>query len=126
MGTGEGGRPGRGPVPRRPRRRRRRHLEGSLQGEGLAGRSHERPGRADGAHPLLPGLRYPLHEVFGAQISEKGGEAMTAKLLDTFEGRLRLEGVLVTRTALHIGAGGSGDALGTDSPVVRTAAGTPY
>jgi CRISPR-associated protein Csm3 len=51
---------------------------------------------------------------------------MTAKLLDTFEGRLRLEGVLVTRTALHIGAGGSGDALGTDSPVVRTAAGTPY
>lgn len=51
---------------------------------------------------------------------------MTAKLLDTFEGRLRLEGVLVTRTGLHIGAGGSGDALGTDSPVVRTAAGTPY
>ncbi len=51
---------------------------------------------------------------------------MSARLLDTFEGRLRLEGALVTRTALHIGAGGSGDALGTDSPVVRTAAGTPY
>lgn len=51
---------------------------------------------------------------------------MSAKLLDTFEGRLRLEGVLLTRTALHIGAGGSGDALGTDSPVVRTAAGAPY
>lgn len=51
---------------------------------------------------------------------------MTAKLLDTFEGRLRLEGALVTRTALHIGAGGSGDTLGTDSPVVRTAAGAPY
>jgi CRISPR-associated RAMP protein (TIGR02581 family) len=51
---------------------------------------------------------------------------MSAKLLDTFEGRLRLEGVLVTRTALHIGAGGSGDALGTDSPVVRTAGGLPY
>ena len=49
-----------------------------------------------------------------------------AKLLDVFEGRLRLEGALVTRTALHIGAGGSGDALGTDSPVVRTAAGEPY
>jgi CRISPR-associated RAMP protein (TIGR02581 family) len=47
-------------------------------------------------------------------------------LLDTFLGRLRLEGVLATRTALHIGAGGSGDALGTDSPVVRTAGGTPY
>jgi CRISPR-associated RAMP protein (TIGR02581 family) len=51
---------------------------------------------------------------------------VTAILLDTFLGRLRLEGVLATRTALHIGAGGSGDALGTDSPVVRTAAGTPY
>jgi CRISPR-associated RAMP protein (TIGR02581 family) len=51
---------------------------------------------------------------------------MSAKLLDIFEGRLRIEGVLVTRTALHIGAGGSGDALGTDSPVVRTAAGLPY
>jgi CRISPR-associated protein Csm3 len=51
---------------------------------------------------------------------------MTAKLFDIFEGRLRLEGVLVTRTGLHIGAGGSGDALGTDSPVVRTAAGVPY
>jgi CRISPR-associated RAMP protein (TIGR02581 family) len=51
---------------------------------------------------------------------------VTAILLDTFLGRLRLEGVLATRTALHIGAGGSGDALGTDSPVVRTANGSPY
>jgi len=51
---------------------------------------------------------------------------VTAILLDTFLGRLRLEGMLATRTALHIGAGGSGDALGTDSPVVRTAAGDPY
>lgn len=51
---------------------------------------------------------------------------MSAKLLDTFEGRLRLHGALITGTALHIGAGGSGDALGTDSPVVRTAGGTPY
>ena len=51
---------------------------------------------------------------------------MTARLLDRFEGRMRLEGVVSTRTALHIGAGGSGDALGTDSPVVRTAAGEPY
>jgi CRISPR-associated RAMP protein (TIGR02581 family) len=51
---------------------------------------------------------------------------VTAPLLDTFQGRVRLEGVLTTWTALHIGAGGSGDALGTDSPVVRTAAGLPY
>jgi CRISPR-associated RAMP protein (TIGR02581 family) len=53
---------------------------------------------------------------------------MTAPLplLDTFQGRLRLEGVVTTQTALHIGAGGSGDALGTDSPVVRTATGAPY
>ncbi len=46
--------------------------------------------------------------------------------LDTFTGRLRLEGVLSTRTGLHIGAGGSGDPLATDSPVVRNAAGHPY
>jgi CRISPR-associated RAMP protein (TIGR02581 family) len=51
---------------------------------------------------------------------------MTAILLDTFTGRLRLHGVLTTRTGLHIGAGGSGDALGTDAPVVRTAGGIPY
>lgn len=51
---------------------------------------------------------------------------MSAKLLDTFEGRLRLHGALITGTALHIGAGGSGDALGTDSPVVRTTGGRPY
>jgi CRISPR-associated protein Csm3 len=51
---------------------------------------------------------------------------VTAILLDTFDSRLRLQGVLTTTTALHIGAGGSGDALGTDSPVVRTAAGIPY
>jgi len=51
---------------------------------------------------------------------------MTALLLDTFLGRLHLKGVLTTATALHIGAGGSGDPLGTDSLVVRTAAGEPY
>lgn len=51
---------------------------------------------------------------------------MNAMLLDTFQSRLGLEGVLTTRTALHIGAGGSGDPLGTDTPVVRTAAGMPY
>jgi CRISPR-associated RAMP protein (TIGR02581 family) len=47
-------------------------------------------------------------------------------LLDTFKGRLRLEGLLTTRTGLHIGAGGSGDPLATDSPVVRNAAGAPF
>jgi len=48
------------------------------------------------------------------------------RLLDTFTGRLRLEGTLTTRTGLHIGAGGSGDPLSTDSPVVRDAAGQPF
>ncbi len=47
-------------------------------------------------------------------------------LLDTFHGRLRLVGVVTTQTALHIGAGGSGEPLGTDAPVVRTAGGAPY
>jgi CRISPR-associated RAMP protein (TIGR02581 family) len=46
--------------------------------------------------------------------------------LDVFERRLRLEGRLTTLTALHIGAGGSGDPLATDLPVVRDAAGEPY
>ena len=46
--------------------------------------------------------------------------------LDSFQGRLRLEGVLETRTGLHIGAGSSGDPLATDAPVVRNAAGFPY
>ncbi len=46
--------------------------------------------------------------------------------LDTFTNRLRLEGRIVTRTGLHIGAGGSHDPLATDSPVVRNAAGMPY
>ncbi len=49
-----------------------------------------------------------------------------ALLLDTFHGRLRLEGLLSTRTALHIGAGRSGDPLATDLPVVRDAAEQPY
>ena len=48
------------------------------------------------------------------------------RLLDTFTGRLRLEGTLTTRTGLHIGAGGNHDPLATDSPVVRDAAGQPY
>ncbi len=51
---------------------------------------------------------------------------MNARLLDTFENRRRLEGMLSTRTGLHIGAGGSGDPLATDSPVVRNAAGVPF
>ncbi len=51
---------------------------------------------------------------------------MEPAFLDTFKGRLRLEGVLTTRTGLHIGAGGSGDPLATDSPVVRNAAGQPF
>jgi CRISPR-associated RAMP protein (TIGR02581 family) len=51
---------------------------------------------------------------------------MTAILLDRFSGRLHLEGTLTTWTALHIGAGGSADALGSDAPVVRTGAGLPY
>jgi len=46
--------------------------------------------------------------------------------LDRFKGRLRLEGVVTTRTGLHIGAGGSGDPLATDAPVVRNAAGYPF
>ena len=51
---------------------------------------------------------------------------MNAILLDKFSGRLHLEGTLTTWTALHIGAGGSADALGSDAPVVRTGAGVPY
>lgn len=47
------------------------------------------------------------------------------KLLDVFERRLRLEGHLITRTGLHIGAGGSGDPIGTDLPVVRDGLGRP-
>jgi CRISPR-associated RAMP protein (TIGR02581 family) len=37
-----------------------------------------------------------------------------------------MEGLLTTRTGLHIGAGNSGDPLGTDAPVVRNAAGQPF
>ncbi len=51
---------------------------------------------------------------------------MSARLLDTFDQRLRMEGVLATRTGLHIGAGESGDPLATDSPVVRDASGAPF
>jgi CRISPR-associated RAMP protein (TIGR02581 family) len=51
---------------------------------------------------------------------------MKARLLDKFEGRIRLEGILTTRTGLHIGAGGSGDPLATDSPVVRNAGNNPF
>ncbi len=51
---------------------------------------------------------------------------MNARLLDTFDRRLRLEGVLATRTGLHVGAGESGDPLATDSPVVRNASGVPF
>lgn len=51
---------------------------------------------------------------------------MSPPLLDRFIGRVRLEGILRTATGLHIGAGGSGDPLASDSPVVRNAAGQPY
>jgi CRISPR-associated protein Csm3 len=51
---------------------------------------------------------------------------MSDLLLDAFHGRTRLEGTLTTRTSLHIGAGGSGDPLATDLPVVRDAEGRPY
>lgn len=51
---------------------------------------------------------------------------MSALLFDSFQGRLRLEGLLTTRTGLHIGAGGSGDPLGTDLPVVRDGSGRPF
>lgn len=51
---------------------------------------------------------------------------MKPLLFDTFHGRLRLEGLLTTRTGLHIGAGGSGELLGTDLPVVRNSAGQPF
>jgi CRISPR-associated RAMP protein (TIGR02581 family) len=51
---------------------------------------------------------------------------MNATLFDTFNGRLRMEGLLTTRTGLHIGAGGSGDPLATDLPVVRDGSGRPY
>jgi CRISPR-associated RAMP protein (TIGR02581 family) len=37
-----------------------------------------------------------------------------------------MEGLLTTRTGLHIGAGGSGDPLATDLPVVRDGSGRPY
>ncbi|RMH23577.1 MAG: CRISPR-associated RAMP protein [Acidobacteria bacterium] len=53
-------------------------------------------------------------------------ELQEPAFLDVFKRRLRLEGRLVTRTGLHIGAGGSGDPLGTDLPVVRDAAGRPF
>jgi CRISPR-associated RAMP protein (TIGR02581 family) len=51
---------------------------------------------------------------------------MSIRLLDTFDGRIRLEGFLTTRTGLHIGAGGSGDPLATDAPVVRNAGNFPF
>lgn len=51
---------------------------------------------------------------------------MNATLFDTFNGRLHMEGLLTTRTGLHIGAGGSGDPLATDLPVVRDGSGRPY
>ncbi len=51
---------------------------------------------------------------------------MSIHLFDTFSGRLRMEGLLTTRTGLHIGAGGSGDPLATDLPVVRDGSGRPY
>ena len=52
-------------------------------------------------------------------------ETRQPRLLDTFERRLCLEGQLITRTGLHIGAGGSGDPIGTDLPVVRDGLGRP-
>lgn len=53
---------------------------------------------------------------------------MTAipRLFDVFSGRLRLEGMLISRTGLHIGAGASGDPLATDAAVVRDGLGRPF
>ncbi len=52
-------------------------------------------------------------------------KAQEPAFLDVFERRLRLEGHLITRTGLHVGAGGSGDPIGTDLPVVRDGLGRP-
>ncbi len=54
------------------------------------------------------------------------GQEREAILLDVFQRRIRLEGRLTTRTAIHIGAGGSGDFLATDAPVVKDAMGIPF
>ena len=52
---------------------------------------------------------------------------MTARVDDfhRLESRLRLTGVLITRTALRIGAGG-GDLDGVDLPVIKDACGFPF
>lgn len=42
------------------------------------------------------------------------------------EARLRLTGVLTTRTGLHVGAGAAGDFDGLDQPVLRDALGLPF
>lgn len=42
------------------------------------------------------------------------------------EARLRLAGVLTTRTGLHVGAGAAGDFDGLDQPVLRDALGLPF
>lgn len=52
---------------------------------------------------------------------------MTARVDDfhRLESRLRLTGVLITRTALRVGAGG-GDLEGVDLPVIKDAGGFPF
>lgn len=47
-------------------------------------------------------------------------------MFERFENRYDLRGRLITKTALHIGAGGSLAVVGSDNPVVRDVNGLPY
>ncbi len=49
-----------------------------------------------------------------------------AKLHNVLHNRLRMRGMVITRTALHIGSGGSIDVTEPDGPVVRDVYGYPY
>lgn len=49
-----------------------------------------------------------------------------AKLHNVLHKRLRMRGTVITRTALHIGSGGSIDVTEPDGPVVRDVYGHPY
>lgn len=54
---------------------------------------------------------------------------MSAQPVDNFDvlsSRLRLQGELVTQTALHVGAGSASDIEVTDLPVLKTAQGYPF
>ncbi len=47
-------------------------------------------------------------------------------MFERFDSRYDLRGRLITKTALHIGAGGSLAVVGSDNPVVRDVNGLPY